>query len=268
MIRLGLCSGACITRDAAGVVAVAAAAGLDAIEWASDVHLSVNEPEQAEKLMIDTLEAGLTTASYSTIYRAGSGDDEGYLRFDALLRIAAILQAPIMRIYACYERVTDSDSGWLSNQASELKRLGDKTARKGITLCLSMGRGTGGDRYDHAQSLVETAAHPFVRLAWEDLPRARPEAATAALRSAGKLAGMAVARCAGRDGAAHSIAEDENSWRKRVEILIQGESDPKMGTFLLLGSVRAGGEEGAAALAKDVRTLRAIVAELEPPKKR
>jgi len=217
--------------------------------------------------MIATLMAGLTTASLATLYRAGGGD-EGYKRFDALLGTASTLQAPIMRIFACAEHHPLSDADKLEALASELRRLGDKAAQKGITLCLSMGRGTCLDDYDPARRLVEATRHDFIRLAWEDLPGARPEKATSALEGLGRLAGAFVARCAGRDGAARPIAGEEEVWRSRLRAFKLAEVDPKMGSFVFLGAVREEGKAGEESLAADAGALRAIVEEIEPKKKR
>lgn len=253
MIRLGLCSGACITRDIASVIATASAAGLDAVEWAADAHVGAGDPKAAEAAMIATLMAGLTIASYSTLYRAGSEDD-GFKHFDALLGIASTLQAPLMRMYACAKLPEDE-------ACSELMSLGDRAAKKGIRLCLSMGRGTGLGDYRQVARLAATIKHDFIRLAWEDLPGCKPGEASAALEGAGSFAAVLVARSAGRDGKPRAIAEELGAWRRRISAFKKAEMDPKMGSFVLLGASRAEGPAGDESLANDVKTLRALIAE-------
>jgi len=271
MIRLGLCSGACITRDIQNVIAAASAAGLDAVEWAADVHLGLGDLKAAEDAMMKTLMAGITTASYATLYRAGA-EDEGYEHFDALLKVASVIQAPIMRIYAggsiaMPEGSENSEGTSLAILAAELKRLGDRAAKKGITLCLSMGRGTYIDRYDRAAALATAVGHDFVRLAWEDLPGSRADEATAALEAQGRLASLVIARCAGRDGKPRAVAKDEAAWRERIASFKRAEMDPKMSGFVLLGSSRPEGKAGEESLAADTKALRALIAEVEPSKK-
>jgi len=261
MIRLGLCSGACITRDIKGVLTIATAARLEAIEWAADVHIGADDTKAAEEAMMATLQAGLTTASYATIYRAGSEGGD-FTRFDSMLRIASIMQAPIMRLFSC----ADGGDQTPSSIAAALEKLGNRAAKKGITLCLSLGRGTSLDRYDRAASLVAEVDHDFVRLAWEDLPGIAPAEATAALESAGRFTGLVLAKCAGRDGKPRPIAEAESEWRERIRAYKCSELDPKMGSFLLFGAARSEGAEGGEALAKDAQALRALVAEVEPKK--
>jgi hypothetical protein len=263
MIRLGLCSGACITRDINEVIAIASAARLDAVEWAADVHVSAEDLPAAEKAMMSTLMAGLSTASYATLYRAGS-EDGSYPRFDALLKVASVMQAPIMRLFAsgCSAPSSLSDGteeGTLAGLSALLRQLGDRAATRGITLCLSLGRGTIFDGYDRALRLAELVDHDFIRLAWEDLPGAPPKAATAALEGAGRYAGLVIARCAGRDGRPIAIAEGD--WRDRVRALKRAESDPKMSSFVLLGAARPEGNAGEASLAADAQALRKLIAE-------
>ncbi len=266
MIRLGLCSGACITRDTKGVISAARAARLDAVEWAADLHIPAGDSKAAGETMIATLMAGLTTASFATLYRAG-GEDEGHARFGALLGTASTLQAPIMRIFACAEHHRWDEAAQLEGLGSELRRLGDMAAQKGITLCLSMGRGTCLDDYDRARRLLEAAAHDFIRLAWEDLPGAKAERATAALESLGGLAGLVIARSVGRDGAARPVSEEEEAWRSRLRAFKKTEADPKMGSFVFLGAAREEGKAGDESLALDSAALRALVEEIEPSKR-
>jgi hypothetical protein len=130
-----------------------------------------------------------------------------------------------------------------------------------------MGRGTSLDDYDRAQGLLEATRHDFVRLAWEDLPGAKAGKATLALEALGGLAGIVVARSAGRDGVARPIAEEEEAWRSRLGAFKLAEADPKMGSFVFLGAMREEGKTGEDSLTADAVALRALVDEIEPKKK-
>jgi hypothetical protein len=236
-------------------------AGLDAIEWEANLHVGAGDLRAAEETMMATLKAGLTTASLASIYQAGS-EDEGRRRFDALLTTASVMQAPLLRIYACAEVGKPEDF------SSELRRLGDKSAQRGITLCISFGRKTFLDRYERAKSLLDAVGHDFVKLAWEDLPGARKAEATAALAELGRLAGLVVARCAAKDGSALPIAGEEDAWRERLRAFKLVEKDPKMGSFVFLGAKRVEGSAGDESLSRDSSSLRAIVEEIEPRRRR
>ena len=250
MIRLGLCSGACLTRSIKGVIATASAAKLDAVEWAADAHIGVDDLPTAEEAMMATLRAGLAIASYATLYRAGT----------------AALQAPIMRIYAG-DRLTIGDGSEpvegrnLAALTVQLQRLGDRAANKGITLCVSMGRGSSFDRHESAARIVTSVGHDFVRLAWEDLPGASAGEAAAVLEGARRFIGLVVARSSGSDGKPHPIAENEAEWRERIRIIKRAETNSGLNSFLLLASARPDGPGGDESLAEDAATLRGLVAE-------
>jgi len=261
MIRLGLCSGACITRDIPGIISVALGAKLDAIEWAADIHVVAEDGRAAEETMIATLTAGLTVASYSSIYCAGS-EDEGRKRFGTLVAAASIMQAPILRIYAAPVQ------GHQAALVAELKELGDLVAARGITLCLSCGRKTALDGYGQACSLIKAVGHDFVKLAWEDLPGTPSATATEALEELGNSAGALVALSTGRDGRPKPMAAETEAWRRRLAAFKRAEKEPEMGRFVLLGAPRAEGAEGEASLAADAQSLRSLVSEIEPKRRR
>jgi hypothetical protein len=261
MIRLGLCSGACILRDVAGVIKAARAARLEALEWSADAHIAAGDLRAAGEAMMATLTAGLTVASYATAYRVGS-EDPGLERLASILDTAAALYAPIVRIYAA-DLVRDG-SGIRPAFVEALQRAGELAAARGITLCLSMGRGTGFAGYGPALEALRLAQRPFLRLAWEDLPGYSPGAATGALAEAGSLAGLVVARCAGRDGSSRPASADREAWLERLRSFRESEDDHKMGSFALLGAPREEGPAGEESLAADADTLRGLRAEVEP----
>jgi hypothetical protein len=263
MVRLGLCSGAYINRDARGVIGAAVAARLDAIEWAADAHIGIGDHKAAERLMMETLSAGLTTASYATLYRVGPDDGE-LGRFDALLETASILHAPIMRLYAWGNSVDADDSAGsrykaFSARVSQFQRLGDRAAAKGITLCMSMGRGDCLERYARAIRLVGAIDHEFVKMTWEDLPGATAEDATSALVRLGRHAALIIARCAAKDGKPLPLVPED--WKARIQSFKRCEGDHKMSKFVLLGASRPEDPAGDLSLAADAAALRSLVSE-------
>src|SRR5689334_25420235 len=92
-LSLGVCSvtlRACSIDD---VVAVAAGAGLECIEWGGDVHVPPGDLAAARHARQTTLAAGLRVASYGSYWRC-SGD------FGPVLATARELGAPRVRIWA------------------------------------------------------------------------------------------------------------------------------------------------------------------------
>jgi 3-dehydroshikimate dehydratase len=254
MIRLGLCSGAFLACGTLEIVENAATAGLDAIEWAADAHIRPGDLKTAEETMMATLRAGMTIASYASLYRAGS-EDEGHERFKALLETAHYLYAPNLRVFAPPRPPRGGKMP--ADLSGKLRALGDMAAARGITLCLSLGRHTCLDGYPAALALVAEAGHPFVKLAWEDLPDTPSGDATEALESRGKDVALVIARCVDRDGRALGIVEGDADWKRRIASFKGSEADPKMGSFVLIGS-----SSGAQGLAAEAAALRALVKEI------
>jgi hypothetical protein len=252
MILLGLCSGAFLALCVDEVISTARQAELDAIEWAADAHIQPGDSKTAERAMMATLRAGLTISSYASLYRACS-EGKRLKRFEALLETASALYVPILRIFAP-SRDTSGKSFDEAQIAGELRRLGDSAAAHGITICLSMSKSSSIDNYAAALSLVAAADHPFIRLAWEDLSSEPPETATKALEKAGKNAALLIARCVDRNGKAVGIAKTTSEWRRRIALFKRAELDPKMGSFVLIGSA-----QDPAALTAEARVLREII---------
>lgn len=266
MIRIGLSSTALLTASPQEVIAAAKAAGIDAIEWAGGVHVPHDDASAARSIMIDTLRAGLTTASYAALYRV-DGDGELGLRFDALLEAAADLGAPMLRVF-----VGERASGGRARVqrvrlVEEAKRLGDRAAERGLTLCLSFGRNSYLDRYEDGVSLAGKIDHPFVRFAWEELSGSAPRQCAQSLEAAGRAVGMLLVRHMGKDGMAAPLEREEAEWRQRLGAFKKVELDPKMGQFVVIAAIRDRPPEDAAAalpgLAEDVAFLRRLAAEIE-----
>jgi 3-dehydroshikimate dehydratase len=266
MIRIGLSSTALLTRDYREVLRIARAAGLDALEWAGGMHVPLDDAQAAEAIMMETLRAGLTIASFAPLYRAGASGEMG-LRFEAVLQAASILQAPALRVYVGEARESGGGSGDAVRLAESLRRLGDKAAARGITLCLSFGRNTWMDRYSAALALAAAVGHPFVRLAWESLPGMLPAAASAALDEFAGSVSMLIARRLDRDGQPERLSDEADQWRRRISAFKRAETDPKMARFVVIGAVRDDSRSGDVlpSLAEDLQFLKGLVADVEGP---
>jgi hypothetical protein len=236
MIRLGLSAQAFPTKSPQDVVRIAVAAGLEGVEWAAESHLSPGDRKAAEALLMETLKAGLSIVSFAALYRALPEGEHG-LGFEAILDTASALQAPIVRIFAgssARGRAGPSDRAPLLD---ELRRLGDLAGQRGITVCLSLSRGTALEGYAAAEALLAELGHAFVRLAWEPLPAVADSEATAALGRLASSTSLVLARRADRLGRGGPLAEEKTAWASRLPAFLAGETDPKMSRFVLLGRI-------------------------------
>ncbi len=92
-ISLGLCSVTLRACSIEEVVAIAAGAGLECIEWGADVHVPPGDLEAAARAREATRAAGLRVASYGSYWRCAGP-------FEPVLASARELGAPRVRIWA------------------------------------------------------------------------------------------------------------------------------------------------------------------------
>lgn len=262
MIRIGLASSAFPAKSQREVLDLAIAAGFEGIEWAAEAHLPPGDRAAAQNLLMETLQSRLAVASYAALYRVSPGHENG-LGFESILDTASALQSPAIRIFAghtAFPREREEDKDRL---IEELNRLGDLSAYRGISLCLSFGRGTSLETYDSARLLLDCLDHPFVGLAWEALPRVGAEEASLAIEEFTSRTNLILARKSDSLGRSCSLSDDRELWRRRVEAFRRGETEPKMSRFVLLG--RIGGEDEPR-LREDASFLKELVKEKNPPR--
>jgi len=118
VIRPGLCSVTLRDRSAGEVVAVAAAAGLEGVEWGADVHAPPGELATARDVGARTRDAGLRVTSLGSYHRTGVHD---VAAFDDVLATALALGAPRVRVWA-------GDTGSAQAGADDRARVAAGTA--------------------------------------------------------------------------------------------------------------------------------------------
>lgn len=136
-IRAGLCSVTFRQLTAEQVVAEAADAQLEVIEWGGDVHVPAGDPDRAMQVADLTQDAGLAVCSYGSYFRAGADE-----QLTPILESAQALGADRVRIWA--GRV-DSQDATPDEYAAVVARLRDAAAEasdRGVSLALEYHRGT------------------------------------------------------------------------------------------------------------------------------
>ncbi len=257
MIRLGLASSAFPAKSPQEIMKLALDAGLEGVEWAAESHLRPGDKAVAQSLMMETLLARLSIVSYAALYRVRPGHESG-LAFDTILDTAAMLQAPILRIFAGQLPYAKESAEGRASLLEELRRLGDRSGERGITICLSFGRGTCLEAYEAAAALFADLDHAFVRLAWEPIPGRKAEEATLAVESLTARTALLLARKSDSLGRAGLLSEEAACWSRRMDAFRAGETAPKMSRFILLGRI---GEEDETRLRDDATFLRALAKE-------
>jgi sugar phosphate isomerase/epimerase len=178
VIRRGLCSVTLRQLPVEEVVAVAAGAGLAAVEWGADVHVGPGDARAAEAARSACARAGVAVASYGSYHRAGDDAPED---FGAVVDTAGRLGAPRIRIWA--GAVASAQAGPRERAAVEdgARRAVERAGAASIEVALEYHGGTLTD--DPASALALLDAVDGLRTYWQppqDLP---DDAALAGLRA-------------------------------------------------------------------------------------
>lgn len=139
MFRPGLCSVTLRALPAVEVVAVAADAGLVAVEWGGDVHVPVGDLAVAEQVRAATSRAGLAVASYGSYFHAGVSDPA---TIAPTVETARVLGAPRIRIWAGDKGSARSDAEHRSAVVDSARRMVERAAAAGITVAFELHAGT------------------------------------------------------------------------------------------------------------------------------
>ncbi|MEV7632327.1 TIM barrel protein [Microbacterium sp. NPDC089318] len=149
MIRPGLCSVTFRQLAPERVAELAAAAGLEAIEWGGDAHVPPGDLARAGEVARLTTDAGLAVCSYGSYFRSGADEE-----ITPILDSAVTLGADRVRIWA--GRV-DSGDATPEQYAQVVARLQDavtEAAELGIALALEFHRRTLADTPEATLRLI------------------------------------------------------------------------------------------------------------------
>jgi hypothetical protein len=168
-MRPGLCSVTLRALRVEEVVAVAARAGLAAIEWGADVHVPPGDLAAAERARAAGERAGVAVASYGSYWRADDALDE----LAPVLDSARALGAPRVRIWAGRD---GSDRAAVTDGLRAAVELAG-----GLEVALEFHGGTLTETPESAVALLEAA--PGAHTYWQPPQGAADAVALAGLRA-------------------------------------------------------------------------------------
>ena len=166
MLKSGLVSVSFRGLACEEIVALAAKAGLQGIEWGGDVHVPPEDIENARRVGALTRAAGLEVASYGSYYRLGSHGPEYKAYFSKVLDAAAALGAPVIRIWAgtlgSAQTPPEQRLAWVE----EAKTLACMAAERGLVLAFECHGNTLTDRRVSAVRLMHEIGSEYLRMYW------------------------------------------------------------------------------------------------------
>lgn len=159
---IGLCSVTLRDKDVEEIIALVKDAGLEVIEWGSDVHVPETDPENAKNVAKMMHEADLETSSYGSYYKLGSFDD-----FKPYIEIAKILGASIIRVWGGETGSEETTSEMRAKIVEDAERIGEMARAENLEIAIEYHRETLTDTPESAEQLMKEIDTPNVLLYWQ-----------------------------------------------------------------------------------------------------
>jgi len=165
----GLCSVSFRAQTPEEIVVAAAEAGIQAIEWAGDVHVPLGDIERARNVRKITEDGGLAVSSYGSYI---APPDDGPEQFDLALSTAVALRADHIRIWPG-TRGRDSVDYTPAESlrvAQMIGVMGRMAAEAGVTIGLEFHPQSLTDETESARRLIDAVSESNVYLYWQPRP--------------------------------------------------------------------------------------------------
>ncbi len=131
--KYGLCSVSFRKNTPEEIVAAMVDAGLEYIEWGSDVHAPKDDIENLKYLVKLTEQKGIKISSYGTYFRIGTTPTEELYEY---IKAARVLGTDILRVWCGdknFEEYTDAQKEEFYSLCRECAEIAE---REGVTLCM------------------------------------------------------------------------------------------------------------------------------------
>lgn len=168
MIRAGLCSVTFRALDVEAIVDLAAATGIESIEWGADRHVLPGDLAQARKVRDLCHAKGLAPASYGSYVRAATADARR--DFAEVLDTAEALGAGNIRVWAGEAKRADAGEAAFTTAAADLHEMARRAAVKSITVSVEYHRRSLTEEAEDALALLEAAGHDNLYTYWQPVP--------------------------------------------------------------------------------------------------
>lgn len=221
MIKNGLVSVTFRQLHPAEIIDLVARAGLDAIEWGSDIHVPPCDPTHAREVRQMTADAGLRVSSYGSYYRAGEHSE---VPFREYIETASILAAPTIRVWAGSRSSVDADPAYRMAVIADLCRLAHLASEESISISLEYHDKTLNDTIEAAETLfceireIDDAAARSIFSYWQPpIGASEEECITSLQRALPRLSYLHVGTWAGTRR--QPLSEGRSTWQHYLDVV-------------------------------------------------
>lgn len=186
----GLCSVTFRGLEPEAVIALAALAGLGAIEWGTDIHLPPGDAARADAVAAACRDAGLAThtlGSYLRFEGDASGEDDAPGEGNVPGEVAAVLDTALrlgarrVRVWAGRLGSAAATPDHRDRVAGALRRGCEAAEARGLGLALEFHHDTLTDTARSAAALMDAVDHPGLSTYWQPRSGGTPGEALDAL---------------------------------------------------------------------------------------
>ena len=164
MIHTGLVSISFRKLSPQQIIEAVKAAGLQCVEWGSDVHVPVGDAALADLVAKKTADAGLSTLTYGSYFRVGHTP---LAEFDAYLDSACRLGAKNIRLWCGTVGSAQATPEVREKIVTEGRAAAEMAAKCGLNITLECHSGTLTDDCTSAMRYLAEVNHPAMRMYWQ-----------------------------------------------------------------------------------------------------
>ena len=253
MIKSGVVSVTFRKKSPRELVDISVKAGLQAIEWGSDVHVRPGDTALAREVRDMTVSAGLDVASYGSYYYLGMDAED----FAPYLETAVNLGAPNIRVWASKVPSKTCDRSFFNHVVEDALKISEEAKKAGITISTEYHANTLTDTNEAALRLLDAVMSDNFYSYWQQPVFVKacdqhPEMKN--LLVSGKLSNVHVYTSFEGQYQQSPLADGTEQWRQYLKTLNDGTL-----RYALLEFVKDGTDESFMA---DSAVLNSLIAEL------
>ncbi|MEZ5238760.1 MAG: TIM barrel protein [Microthrixaceae bacterium] len=262
-LAAGLCSVTFRDRSVGEVIELAAAAGLDRIEWGGDRHVPHGDLRTARLVGASTRAAGLEVCSYGSYLFALSTDGD---ELRAVLDTACALGAPTVRVWSPPVEAApkgggrSEEPGGLGPAARSLAAIARAARERGLRVYLEFHGGTLTSAVGDALALLDLAGDPDLLCGWQP-PYWEPrgiDREVSDIALLGARLGHVHVYSWEPDTTRRALGDQRAAWRRRLLAAGAPDAPPGFERCALIEFVRG---DDPAQFVQDAAVLRALLAE-------
>lgn len=164
MYKLGLVSISFRKHSPLEIILAAKKAGLECIEWGSDVHAPINDTEKISNIVALQKKHGIYCSSYGTYFRLGVSNTEELPQY---ITAAKTLGTDVLRLWCgdkAYAEYTKEEKEFLF---AECRKAAEIAESESVTLCMECHNHTFTDEIEAALELMKAVNSPAFRMYWQ-----------------------------------------------------------------------------------------------------